>query len=241
MGACGADCGITRARERDREAARALAKRLHPDLVWKRRSYPEPAVSFDRRVAIGRHLEDLLPVRAIVRAGDEGAADAIELLAGLHSPALREIADVGSFDPRAPIVLRETYVRVSFSPFDRFVTLQEILLSARATPPGSLGAAQSLEIVEEPMAGVVDRRLAPLVKGLQGVLRKAGLTLLDMAFLMQPIEGVAQAAFVREFDEPPTLWSLLFDPAPPTMIRASLVAARPRPGGLAHVRTCAIA
>jgi hypothetical protein len=43
-----------------------------------------------------------------------------------------------------------------------------------------------------------------------------------MAFLARPLEG-AQTSFMREFHDSPTLWSLLFDAAPPTTVRASLV------------------
>lgn len=217
VGSCGADCGITRVREREKQAAVALAERLHPNLVWSRPLDRAPAVSFDTLVSLGQRLEELLPVRAIVRMGETGGADAIYLLAGLHAPALCELADGTPVDPEVALVPSETYLRIAFSPFDRFVTIQEIRVAARPASP------HQVEIVEEPMAGVEDRRLRTMVKGLQGALRKSGLTLLDMAFLGQRLEGPPQPAFVRDYHEEPTLWSLLFDPAPPTTIRASLV------------------
>jgi hypothetical protein len=161
-------------------------------------------------------------VRAIVRVAENGGADAIYVLAGLHAPALCEIADGAAVDLHAVSSSRETYLRIPFSPFGRFVTIQEVQVLAREVPSRG-GSAASLEIVEEPLAGVEDRRLRTMVKGLQGALRKKGLTLLDMAFLVQPVAGGAQTAFVRDFQEAPMLWSLLFDPAPPTTVRASLV------------------
>jgi hypothetical protein len=219
VGSCGADCGITRVREREKRAALALAERLHPHLVWCRPSDRAPAVPFDTLVSLGQRLEELLPVRAIVRTGETGgAADSLYLLAGLHSPALCELADGTPVDPGVALVSSETYLRLAFSPFDRLVTIQEVRVTARPVSP------HQVEIVEEPMAGVSDRRLRDMVKGLQGALRKSGLTLLDMAFLGARLEGPPQAAFVRDYHEEPTLWSLLFDPAPPTTIRASLVA-----------------
>jgi hypothetical protein len=177
------------------------------------------AVSHDAMVAIGRHLEELLPVRSIVRSGEDGGTSAIYLLMGLHAPSLCEIADgAGPVDPQS-VVSHETYLRIPFSPFDRLVTIQEVRVHARWTPE------DALSIVEEPMGGVVDGRLRGAIKGLQGALRKAGLTLLDMAFLDEKPAARPQTAYEAQFGEEPTLWSLLFDPAPATMMRASLVPA----------------
>jgi hypothetical protein len=219
--ACGATCGITNVREREREAALAVAARLHSGMVWRRQRRAERAVSYDTLVAIGRRLEELLPVRAIVRvAADDDGADSLYLLAGLRAPALCEIADGAPCEPLSEVPLRETYLRVALSPFAPFATLQEVRIVARPMRGGD-----HVEIVEEPMAGVEDRRLASIVKGLQGALRREGLTLLDMAFLSGVVEGPPQRAFEAEFEERPTLWSLLFEPAPATTVRASLVLA----------------
>jgi|HubBroStandDraft_2_1064218.scaffolds.fasta_scaffold157241_2 hypothetical protein len=224
MGACGADCGITRIRDREKQAALALAERLHPGRVWRRVPDREPAVTFDDLLEIGRHLEDVLPVRAIVRAAEARGADAIYLLAGVHAPALCEIADGATVDGGRAFVPRETYLRVVFSPFGRLVTIQEVRVVASHSPPSTRSEVPlSLQIVEEPLAGVEDRRLRTMVKGLQGALRKKNLTLLDMAFLVQPLEGGPQTAFLGDYHEEPMLWSLLFDPIPPTTVRASLV------------------
>jgi hypothetical protein len=224
MGACGADCGITRIRDREKQAALALADRLHPGRVWRRLPDREPAVSFDALLAIGRHLEEVLPVRAMVRAAEAGGADAIYLLAGVHAPALCEIADGATIDGGRALVPRETYLRIVFSPFGRLVTIQEVrVVASHSHPSTRLDAPPSLQIVEEPLAGVEDRRLRTMVKGLQGALRKKNLTLLDMAFLVQPLEGGPHTAFLRDYHEEPMLWSLLFDPIPPTTVRASLV------------------
>jgi hypothetical protein len=189
--------------------------------VWRRVDDRAPGLSFDALVALGEGLEALLPVRAIVRAADSRGADVVDLLAGLHAPALCEIADGASMDPGAALASGETYLRIVFSPFGLYVTIQEVRVRARRLAARLPRAG--VEIVEEPLAGVEDRRLRTMVKGLQGALRKSALTLLDMAFLLQPLEGALQEAFVDQFHEEPTLWSLLFDPAPPTTIRASLL------------------
>src|SRR5580692_7522483 len=113
MGACGADCGITRVREREKRAALVLAERIHPGLVWRRpSSLVTPGVHFDSVVALARRLEEHLPVRAIVRASDAGGPDCIYLLAGLHEPALCEIAEQKAIAPGEVVVPRETYLRV---------------------------------------------------------------------------------------------------------------------------------
>jgi hypothetical protein len=214
MGACGADCGITRVREEERQAALAVAERAHPGLVWRKVNGAPHAITYDAALSLARHLEELLPMRAVVRT-EPSTVLAIDLLAGLHAPALTEIASARRVDANARLAESEVYLRVSFSPWGRFVTIQEVRVSARATP-------EALEIIEEPVLGVEDARLRAMVKGLQGALRKARLTLLDMAFLARPAEG-SQDAYRREFHERPTLWSLLFDSAPPTTVRASLV------------------
>jgi hypothetical protein len=211
MGACGGgECGITRVREEERKVALAVAERVHPGLVWQRVEGVAQVVPFDVVASIARRLEELLPMRAIVRT-----ESAIYLLAGLHAPSLAEIVDAGRADAIEPLPEGEVYLRVAFSPWGRFVTIQEVRLSARVAPA-------AVEIVEAPVLGVEDVRLRAMVKGLQGALRKARLTLLDMAFLAKPLEG-KQADYVREFHEEPTLWSLLFDPAPPTTVRVALV------------------
>jgi hypothetical protein len=215
MGACGGDCGIVRVREEERKAALAVAERIHPGLVWTRAACLAPAVPFDAIVDLARKLEALLPMRAVVRILDTQGAGVIDLLAGLHAPALLEIADGACLDPGVALSEHEVYLRVAFSPWGRFVTIQEVDVFAQCT-------TVDVEIVEEPISGVQDVRLRAMVKGLQGALRKARFTLLDMAFLATPLEG-QQEAYVQEFREAPTVWSLLFDAAPPATVRASLV------------------
>jgi hypothetical protein len=220
MSSCGADCGITRVREAEREAALAVAERIHPGLVWRESARSTAAlVTFDAMSALARHLEELLPMRAIVR---EAGPAAVDLLAGLHEPCLLEIAEQRRIEPELVFREREVYLRVAFSPWGRFVTILEVDVTAR-------NAGDELEIVEEPLLGVEDPRLRPMVKGLQGALRKARLTLLDMAFLSTPVEG-DQKAFVERFAEAPTLWSLLFDPLPAASVRAFIVPNRPSGG-----------
>src|ERR1700722_432472 len=133
MGACGSDCGITRVRAAERQAALAVAERAHPGLVWSKARSLSPAIPFDTVVSLARHLEELLPVRAIVRTSGAGASCFIALLAGLHEPSLVEIADGGFSSPSGAIPTSEVYLRVTFSPWGRFVTIQEVVVQARAT------------------------------------------------------------------------------------------------------------
>jgi hypothetical protein len=212
MGACGAECGITKVREREQKAALSAAERVHPALIWREGASAAPAVSFDALVSLGQKLEELLPARAIVRAEDAGRLGAVHLLAGLHAPSLVEVAEEGRVARDVPLAERETYLRVAVSPLGRFATIQEVRAEARW---GDGGAA----VVLEPLLGVEDTRLRSMVKGLQGALRAARLTLLDMAFLARPLEG-EQKAFHERFHDAPTLWSLLFTPAPATTVRA---------------------
>ena len=217
MGTCGASCGITKEREKDLLRARAAAERAHPGFSWSRaRAFTPPAVTHDALVDLARKLEAILPVRVLVRAGDRGECDSLYVLAGLHRPSLCEIKD--ALDPPsapAACALRETYVRVAISPHGRFAVLQEVVFSAEPADEG-------LTIVEEPQAGVVDRRLQHIIKGLQGALRKAKLVVLDLAAVLRPIEGATRSAELAVcFDEPVSLWSLLFEGLSPMATRAT--------------------
>ena len=169
----------------------------------------------DAIVRLGTSLEELVPVRALPRLGDPGC-DWLYLLAGLHRPSLVEIFD-GALSPSEDMKTAETYVRVGFSRVGPFVTLQEVRMTAS---PCAAGA----ELVEEPVLGVVDRRLAHIVKGLQGALRKANLVVLDMAFLVEPVGAGSQDEFTRAYGGVPCRWSFLFEGTPPTTARAGRVA-----------------
>jgi hypothetical protein len=218
VGACGTTCGIQKERDRERRAALVAAERAHPALVWR----ADPVAGcgglpFDAIGDLGARLEDLLPVRALPREGD-GGCDWLYLLAGVHSPSLCEL--MGGTAPASAEArhLNETYVRIAFSPFGRFVTLQEVLFSATFMPGG-------LAILEEPIVGINDRRLQLVVKGLQGALRKTKLVVLDMAFVAQPPPtNAVQGAYEEAFGQPPMLWSFLFEAAPPSTTRAALIA-----------------
>jgi hypothetical protein len=221
MGTCGGNCGITKEREREQKAALDAALRAYPGWVWR----PVPAVpamplSFDALRALGASLEEILPVRALARAAEGTGCDWLYLLAGVHSPSLLEVMDGLADAPEAPRE-SETYVRLGLSPLGPFATLQEVRVSA--------GVAEGdLAIVEEPLVGVEDKRLQHIVKGLQGALRKAKLVVLDMAFLVEPAATAdPQREYERAYGAAPLRWAFLFDPAPPTTSRASIVA-RPR-------------
>jgi hypothetical protein len=214
MGTCGATCGITKERERDKEAALAAARRAYPDLVWgDRRTGSDLALCPDAIGELGIAVERLLPVRAIPRLADGSGCDWLYLLAGLHRPSLVEIFD-GLEERALPVQERETYVRVGFSPLGPYVTLQEVVMTASRRADGALS------LVEEPVLGVEDRRLQAIVKGLQGALRKAKLVVLDMAFLVQVVSGPDQPEFARMYGGPPTRWSFLFEPIGPMTPRA---------------------
>jgi hypothetical protein len=221
MGACGATCGIQKERERDRQMALAAAERAHPGFVWR----PEPlgacgGLSNDAIRELGARLEELLPVRAVVRVGDAGC-DFLYLLAGVHSPCLCELLDGVAPPPRKGAHPSETYVRIAFSPVGRFATLQEAVFSASLTRAGTA-------VVEEPVMGVKDRRLQSIVKGLQGALRKARLIVLDMAFVAGPPPVTpAQPAYAQAFAGEPSLWSFLYEGPPPHATRAAVIG-RPR-------------
>ncbi len=232
MGACGATCGINRERERERERALEAVARAYPGYVWRAEAPFPFGVDADAIVALGRELEELLPVRAIFRPSAVGACDWLYLLAGFASPCLVEIADGACAsdddddddDDDEPV--EETYVRLGFSPLGRYVTMQEV--TVRATTETRNGPRV---IVHEPHMGVSDRRLQAIVKGLQGKLRKEKLVVLDMAYLAMPIADVAsatatppapQTAFRDAFGAEPLLFAFLFEPAPPSATFAVL-------------------
>ncbi len=235
MAGCGATCGINREREREREAAFAAVARAYPGLVWHDRAPLPMGLDPDAIVALGQKLEELLPVRAVFCPGDCGSdgssagCDWLYLLAGFAAPCLIERAHGASAsmngaedNDAARASDKETYVRLGFSPLGPYVTLQEVVV--RATPP-SVDAPGVITI--EPQIGIADRRLQAIVKGLQGKLRRERLIVLDMAFLAKTMLDVAkvgeappQPAFARAFGSEPSLFSFLFDAAPPGAARA---------------------
>src|SRR5689334_3337083 len=122
MAGCGATCGINREREQEREGALAAVARAYPGLVWHDRPPLAMGLVPDAIVALGRELEELLPVRAVFRPGNDGACDWLYLLAGFATPCLIERADGASAPEPEPepdaagAAYEETYVRLGFSP-----------------------------------------------------------------------------------------------------------------------------
>lgn len=218
MAGCGGGgCGIQAEREAERQRVLELLGRVYAD-----------GAPFDEAVSSGldlascgdlaAHIADVLPVRVLpVPADAEGLGDALYLLAGLHEPCLLELREGRCARDAEMLRTRETYLRVLLSPLGRFVTLQECILELQ-----DLGDGARL-VVEHPQAGVENRDLRLLVTGLQGMLRRARIVLLDFAFLLQPFGGGGDEAFTARWATDPTLWSVLFDPAPPTTTREVVV------------------
>ncbi len=219
MGGCGATCGITVEREREMLSARAVAERVRAASLRARppRSRGH-TVSYDELSDLGRRLEAILPIRAVVHVGEPGACDSLFLLAGLHRPCLQEILEAGVAHARDRLPLTETYVRVAVSPHGRFAVLQEVLISSEPTDDGVLIAC-------EPQAGVVDRRLQHIVKGLQGALRRARLIVLDLGATLTPLDPVVAAGceLADPSREAASLWRVLFEPTSALAARASLL------------------
>ena len=218
MAGCGGGtCGISRERERERAALLALIAERYPGLVFPGSEAARPPVSRDEARALGDRFEAMLPVRAFLcPADDASACDWLYLLAGIHPRALLEF-DAGLLPPgERPLRSEETYLRLGFSALGRYVTLQEATISL---DPGE-GEGLSL-LTEETRVGVVDPRLALIVKGVQGALRKEHLVVLDAAFLTQPVVGARFATDAdREValasdDEPPLVWNFVFEATPP--------------------------
>ncbi len=208
MSACGATCGITKVRAREKERVLATIEQAFPQFRWHASHTEESAaVSGDEIEAIGAALEELLPVRSIVRW--RGECGYLYLLAGVHEPSLAEVVDTDR--ERVPgMPESETYVRIAFSRLGRFVTLQEVRMAVTRDADGA-------SICEQPIAGVEDRRLQLIVKGLQGALKKLKVIVLDMAFVTEAPPGSdEQREYIASFGQPPLLWAFLFEAAPPT-------------------------
>ena len=208
MSACGGgSCGIQKVRERERVAVQAAVDAAYPGRVWR----PDPLVgsplSRGRVRALAAGLEALLPVRAFMReATIEGDCDWIYLLAGLHSDCLFE-RSAGLAAGGDSLRSEETYLRIGFSRLGPQVTLQETRFFLEKDELG-------LTIEERPCLGVEDRRLQLIVKGTQGFLQHQKLVTLDMAYLVEPLEGASGS------EEATTQrWSFLFEATPPAACR----------------------
>jgi len=178
----------------------------------------ERGLDLDGVLGLGDKIGDVLPVRVFEhRAGPDGFGDSLYLFCGLHAPCLYELRE-GLCARDAPMLRSaETYLRVALSPLGRFATLQESVLRLE-----DLGEGRRL-VAEEPRAGVENGDLRTMVTGLQGLLRRERIVLLDAAFLFQAIAGPVDPAFEQRWASPPTLWNALFDPAPPTTTREVVV------------------
>ena len=222
MAGCGGgSCGIQKEREAERAHVLSLLGHVYPDGLCAEGRLDElvsAGLDLDGCRDLAAQIADVLPVRVLpVPSGPDGLGDALYLLAGLHEPCLLELREGQC--PRDAAMLRteETYLRVLLSPLGRFATMQETLLSLE-----DLGGGQRL-VVEHPRAGVENRDLRLIVTGLQGMLRRARIVLLDIAFLLQPFTPGRDEAFTARWATEPTLWSALFDPAPPTTTREVVV------------------
>lgn len=184
-------------REREKDAARAIARRAWPHgrtdhPAW---SPDERPVSDDELAALARTFEALLPARCVMTAAERGDAAFVYVVATTEDAtwvALRE----GRSGAR-PAADEERALRVGFSPLGRFATLQEV--SLRGAPD-----ADGVWIEERRARGVEDRRLQAFVRATQGALRKEKVVVLDAAFL-------AEALAPGEI----TVWSALFEDDPP--------------------------
>jgi hypothetical protein len=223
MAGCGGGtCGIQAAREAERQRVRELLARVYPDGTCVEGPLSEMIASgldLESCRDLAARITDVLPVRVVpVPAAAEGLGDVLYLLVGLHEPCLLELREGMCARDAAMLRRRETYLKVFLSPLGRFATLQETVLELE-----DLGDGARL-VTENPQAGVENRDLRMLVTGLQGMLRKARIVLLDFAFLLQRYDETAgDPAFAARWATDPTLWSLLFDPAPPTTSREVVV------------------
>lgn len=218
--ACGAKCGITREREREKATARALVARAYPELCWA----PAPAwtpeeapIGIEEISTLALSLEQVLPARALLSVGEPGLADSIYLLAGLHAPCWMEVrAEPSRAQSEAIPPSAETYLRVAFSSLGRYYTLQEVRVSAALEPDG-------VWVEEQGIVGVEDRRLQLFVKATQGLLRKRRLVALDAAFLVEKLHDPC-ARGLEAIGAAPMLWTALFENTPPGRTRGEWLA-----------------
>lgn len=185
MSSCGSSCGITRDRERQKDAVRALVARACIDEVFDAAPFAD-----DELHALARTFAEVLPVLAVPARG--AVADWIYLVPTVDARAWAAAREGLGDAPDAPV---ETALRVGLSAMGRYATLQEVTLSGARDGDGWW-------IEESRCVGVVDRRLAMFVKGAQGMLRAKKIVCLDAAFLCEPA-GDGRALWHWLFDEDP--------------------------------------
>lgn len=186
MSACGSNCGITRERDRQKDAARALARSLaaggdEASSPWRDGEIDGLAAEFG----------EALPCRVCVVEDD---TTWIHLVATVDDRAWVAARELGEAPPARA---QETSLRVGLSRRARYATLQETRFTGARDGDGWW-------IEEDRLAGVEDRRLQTFVKAAQGILRKRKVVCLDAAFLAEAVHEGA--------DE--TLWAVLFDRDP---------------------------
>jgi hypothetical protein len=165
----------------------AAAALAYPGLVWA--EAPATSAPFDEA-----------ELRAVADAIDEVVA-AWQTLE-LHADGAATLRLEGQFG-ETTAGTAASRLEVVFSPLGRFATVREV-----REAEGAAGG-------EVPLLGVDDRRWAPAVKALQGVLRARAVTLLDMAFLADAVPEEPQPAYASRFGVTLTWWSLLFRAEPP--------------------------
>lgn len=197
MSTCGASCGITKQRAKERGKATSAALRAFAE--GKRdtpRWWPDaPKFTTAEVAALAGSLERALPCRvAVVNPSDELSATWVYVVATVGAGSWVELREGRS--KALPGVEEERGLRVGLSPLHRAAVVQEF--GVRATVEGPIAWVE-----ESRLAGVEDRRLQMFVKASQGLLRTMKITTLDAAFLQEP---------ATEGGDP--LWSLLFDADP---------------------------
>jgi hypothetical protein len=214
-GGCG--CGHRADREADRRRARAILQGV-PRGPAGLGELLGSGLDADACRDVATRIEGILPVRVLPRRADAcGHGDCLYVLAGVHRPCLLELRDGGCSRAAEVGDRPETYLRVALSPLGRFAAVQETVLSIA-------GLGDGLRLVaEHPLAGVAAPLLRPIAAGVGGVLRDAGIALLDFGLLAEPAGGAADPSFESRWGAAPTLWSILFDPAPPTTTREVVV------------------
>ena len=146
---------------------------------------------------LGAALTNVMPVRSFFRATGPSSPHWLYLLFGLHRRSLFELW-------RGPLYWRpsrtsETYLRIGFSASQPVAVVQEVQLLAQLEPDTTV-------LTEKPWMGVVDQRLGPWVKALQGEIRQENIQLIDMAWLIEPITIQSKNT---------SLWEELFEDSHP--------------------------
>lgn len=186
--ACSGSCGIGQAREAERHEAMRAAALAYPGLRWSDVPAAVAPLEEGELRALAEEIDEVVAAWQTLEVDAAGGA------------TLRLEAQFGE----TVAATAGSRLEVVFSPLGRFATLREVT-----------HVETDAHVEERPVLGVDDRRWATAVKALQGLLRARGITLLDMAFLAEPVPGDAQPAYEERFGATLTWWSLLFRAAPP--------------------------